>query len=325
MYKYILKRLIMMIPVIVGVVTIVFIMNRLTPGNPARQLLGEDASEEAVEAMEEELGLNDPILVQYVKYVWNIVTKGDFGISYQTKQPVITEVLARFPTTFMLALVSMAFATIIGIPVGIISATRQYSWIDNCSMVVALAGVSMPNFWQGLMNIIIFSVWLGWLPSTGFYSWQHWILPALTIGTSSAATITRMTRSSMLEVIRQDYIRTARAKGQKEKTIIIHHALKNALIPIITVVGIQFGGLLGGAVLTESVFAIPGLGKFMLDAIKARNYPIVQGGVLFLALVFSFVNLLVDIGYAYIDPRVRSMYRKEAKRPAAQSVAGEEG
>ena len=177
-------------------------------------------------------------------------------------------------------------------------------------MVTALLGVSMPNFWQGLMNIIVFSIWLKWLPASGFYGWQYWILPALTIGTSSAALLTRMTRSSMLEVIRQDYIRTARAKGQKESKIIIYHALKNALIPIVTVVGIQFGGLLGGAVLTETVFAIPGVGKFMVDAIKARDYPIVQGGVLIMAVISSIVNLLVDVLYSFIDPRLKSIYKK---------------
>lgn len=204
----------------------------------------------------------------------------------------------------------MLFAVGLGIPTGIISATRQYSLIDNISMVTALLGVSMPNFWQGLMNIIVFSIWLKWLPASGFYGWQYWILPALTIGTSSAALLTRMTRSSMLEVIRQDYIRTARAKGQKESKIIIHHALKNALIPIVTVVGIQFGGLLGGAVLTETVFAIPGVGKFMVDAIKARDYPIVQGGVLVMAVISSIVNLLVDVLYSFIDPRLKSIYKK---------------
>lgn len=317
MHRYILRRLLMMVPVLLGVLVIVFTMNHITPGDPARQLAGETASTEAIEALREELGLNQPLLVQFKDYVVKLVTKGDLGISYQTRQPVLDEIMARFPTTFLLALVSMVFSVGIGVPVGIISATRQYSWIDNTSMVVALVGVSMPNFWQGLMNILIFSVYLQWLPATGFYGWKYWILPALTIGTSSAATIARMTRSSMLEVVRQDYIRTARAKGQTERKIVIRHALKNALIPIITVIGIQFGSLLGGAVLTETVFAIPGLGKFMVDAIKARNYPVVQGGVLFLAVVFSFVNLLVDILYAYIDPRIKSIYRRQKMRETA--------
>ncbi|HIU33442.1 MAG TPA: ABC transporter permease [Candidatus Pullichristensenella excrementigallinarum] len=313
MYRYILKRLLMLLPVLLGVLLIIFILSEITPGDAARQLAGEFASEEDVQAIREELGLNRPFLERFFSYLTGLVTRGDLGVSYQTGQPVIQEIADRFPTTLLLALVSMLFSILIGIPTGIISAIRQYSWIDSTSMVVALVGVSMPNFWQGLLNIIVFSIWLGWLPASGFYGWQYWILPAVTIGTSSAAMITRMTRSSMLEVIHQDYIRTARAKGQKENVIIIKHALKNALIPIVTVVGIQFGGLLGGAVLTETVFAIPGLGKFMVDAIKARNYPVVQGGVLVLAVVFSVVNLLVDILYSYIDPRLKSMYRKTVR------------
>lgn len=313
MYRYILKRLLMLLPVLLGVLLIIFVLSEITPGDAARQLAGEFASEEDVQAIREELGLNRPFLERFFSYLAGLVTRGDLGVSYQTGQPVIQEIADRFPTTLLLALVSMLFSILIGIPTGIISAIRQYSWIDSTSMVVALVGVSMPNFWQGLLNIIVFSIWLGWLPASGFYGWQYWILPAVTIGTSSAAMITRMTRSSMLEVIHQDYIRTARAKGQKENVIIIKHALKNALIPIVTVVGIQFGGLLGGAVLTETVFAIPGLGKFMVDAIKARNYPVVQGGVLVLAVVFSVVNLLVDILYSYIDPRLKSMYRKTVR------------
>lgn len=302
-----------MIPVLLGVLIIVFIMNYTTPGDPARQLAGESASSEDIEAIREKLGLDKPAYVQFGNYLWRLITKGDLGISFQTRQPVANEIMERFPTTFWLAVVSVIFSVSIGIPIGILSATRQYSWIDNIAMVAALIGVSMPNFWQGLVNILIFSLYLGWLPASGFYGWQYWILPALTIGTSSAAIITRMTRSSMLEVIRQDYIRTARAKGQSERIVIMRHALKNALIPIITVIGIQFGGLLGGAVLTETVFAIPGLGKFMVDAIKARNYPVVQGGVLVLAFVFSFVNLIVDIIYAYVDPRIKSMYKTTKK------------
>ena len=310
MYRYILKRLAMLIPVLIGVLLIIFILSEITPGDAARQLAGEFASEEDVEAIREQLGLNKPFLERFGRYVWGLITRLDLGTSYQTSQPVSSEIFARFPTTLLLALVSMLFAVGLGIPAGIISATRQYSLIDNISMVTALLGVSMPNCWQGLMNIIVFSIWLKWLPASGFYGWQYWILPALTIGTSSAALLTRMTRSSMLEVIRQDYIRTARAKGQKESKIIIYHALKNALIPIVTVVGIQFGGLLGGAVLTETVFAIPGVGKFMVDAIKARDYPIVQGGVLIMAVISSIVNLLVDVLYSFIDPRLKSIYKK---------------
>lgn len=274
--------------------------------------------------MREELGLNKPLYKQFGSYVWSLVIRGDLGTSYQSKQPVAKEIMQRFPTTILLAVVSVILSVGIGIPTGILSAIRQYSWIDKLSRALALLGVSMPNFWQGLMNILLFSVYLGWLPASGFYGWQYWILPAVTIGTSSAATITRMTRSSMLEVIRQDYIRTARAKGQSERVITIHHALKNALIPIITIIGIQFGGLLGGAVLTETVFAIPGLGKFMVDAIKARNYPVVQGGVLILAFVFSFVNLIIDILYAFVDPRIKSQYKTYKKEENCKPSLGKE-
>lgn len=324
MHKYIFKRLLMMIPVLFGVLLIVFILNHITPGDPARQLVGDSASLADVEAMREELGLNKPLYKQFGSYVWSLVIRGDLGTSYQSKQPVAKEIMQRFPTTILLAVVSVILSVGIGIPTGILSAIRQYSWIDKLSRALALLGVSMPNFWQGLMNILLFSVYLGWLPASGFYGWQYWILPAVTIGTSSAATITRMTRSSMLEVIRQDYIRTARAKGQSERVITIHHALKNALIPIITIIGIQFGGLLGGAVLTETVFAIPGLGKFMVDAIKARNYPVVQGGVLILAFVFSFVNLIIDILYAFVDPRIKSQYKTYKKEENCKPSLGKE-
>jgi len=308
MYKYVLRRFLMMIPVLLGVSLIIFTLLYFTPGNPAELLLPEEASEEDIMKKEVELGLDDPFFVRYINYLTGIVFKGDFGISYTTKRPVLDEILVRFPTTALLAIASMLVAVPIGIIAGIISATRQYSALDYIATSLSFVGVSMPNFWQGLILILLFSVTFGWLPSSGFGSFKYWILPAVTIGTSSAANIMRMTRSSMLEVIRQDYIRTARAKGQSERLVKYNHALKNALIPIITVVGISFGNLLGGAVLTETVFSIPGLGKLMVDALNVRNYPLVQGSVLFLALTFSFVNLGVDILYAYVDPRIKYQY-----------------
>ncbi len=324
MHKYILNRILMMLPVLLGVSLVVFSMMYFTPGDPARLILGETASETEVRELREEMGLNDPFLLQYGRYLKKAVFEGDLGTSYVTGRPVITEIVARFPTTMLLAVLSVCISVMIGIPTGIISATRQYSIFDNLAMILALVGVSMPNFWQGLVLIIVFSLHLGWLPASGFYGPAYWILPALTIGTSTAATITRMTRSSMLEVIRQDYIRTARAKGQTELVVILKHALKNALIPIITVIGLQLGRGLGGAILTESIFSIPGLGKLMVDSIKARNYPVVQGGVLFIAVMFSFINLLVDVLYAYADPRIKSQYkrgRKKRKKSAKMEVA----
>lgn len=303
----------MMIPVLLGVLFIVFVIIEITPGDPAAIMLGESARQEDIENLREKLGLNDPFAIRFVNYVKGVVTKFDLGISYNTKRPVSTEILQRFPKTALLAALSALISAVLGITLGIISATKQYTIFDNLATGLALLGVSIPNFWQGLMNIIIFSIWLGWLPASGSYGPKYWILPALTLGTSATATIMRMTRSSMLEVIRQDYIRTARAKGQSEKVVILKHALKNTLIPVITVIGIQFGGLLEGSVLVESVFAIPGLGKYMIDAIKQRDFPVVQGGVLFLAFAFSFVNLIVDIIYSFIDPRIKSQYKTDKK------------
>lgn len=319
MIRYILKRLLMMIPVLFGVTFVIFTMLYFTPGDPAVQILGDGASPEQIAALREELGLNDPFLIRFLNYIKDLVWYGDLGISYSSNRPVIDEILSRFPTTLELAALSICIATLIGVVCGIIAAVRQYSIFDNIATVVSLIGASMPNFWQGIMMILLFSVYLGILPASGFSTPACWIMPALTIGTSMAASIMRMTRSSMLEVIRKDYIRTARSKGQSEMVVILHHALKNALIPVLTTIGLSFGRMMGGAVLTESIFAIPGLGSLIVNSIKARDYPVVQGGVLFIAFVFGFVNLFVDILYAFCDPQIRAMYgsrkkkRKEAK------------
>tara|TARA_Y100001933_G_scaffold242153_1_gene269581 strand:+ start:233 stop:1129 length:897 start_codon:yes stop_codon:yes gene_type:complete len=298
----------MLIPVLLGVTFIVFSIMYMTPGDPAQLILGESAPPEAVAELRADMGLEDPFIVQYGRFVVNAV-QGDFGKSYTTKRDVFSEIFARFPNTLKLAGVGVLLAIAIGIPVGIISATRQYSFIDSASMIGALLGVSMPNFWLGLMLILFFSVNLGWLPSSGSETFKHMILPAITLGTGAAAIITRMTRSSMLEVIRQDFIRTARAKGVAEKKVINKHALKNALIPVITVVGLQFGYLLGGAVLTETVFSWPGVGRLLVEAIRQKDTPTVLASVVFMATTFSFVNLLVDVLYAYVDPRIKSQYQ----------------
>ncbi len=325
MIKFIARRLVMMVPVLLGVSFVIFSMMYFTPGDPADAILGDMATAEDKEMFHEEHGLNDPFLTQYINYIKGVILEGDLGTSYTTKQPVTIEIVERFPTTLKLAGVSVVISVIIGIVCGIISATRQYSIFDHFCTVISMIGVSMPNFWQGMMMIILFSVYLGWFPPSGFSSPIYWVLPALTIGTSSAANIMRMTRSSMLEVIRQDYIRTARAKGQKESVVIWKHALKNALIPIITVVGLSFGRLLGGAVVTESVFSIAGIGKLMVDAIKVKNYPLVQGGILFLAAVMCVVNLCVDILYAFADPRIRSQYVKGRLRKRVLHAGKGEG
>jgi len=314
MHKYILKRLLMLIPVIIGVTFIVFFILNLSPGDPAAMILGEQATAEALEAKREELGLNDPLLLRYVNYMVGLL-HGDLGVSYRNSISVWDQVIDRFPNTAVLAVAGILVALLIGIPLGILSAKKQNSLADNISMVLSLIGVSMPNFWFGLLVVMLFSLKLKWLPSQGMGEgfWpmlQSLILPALTLGTGSAGTIARMTRSSMLEVIRQDYISTARAKGIDERTVTVQHMLKNALIPIITAVGLQFGSLLGGAMLTETVFSWPGLGRLMVDNIKSKDIPMVLGCVVFLATMFTIVNLLVDIVYAFVDPRIKSLYKK---------------
>lgn len=311
----------MMIPVMLGVTFVIFVMLAVTPGDPAQQILGSDATPEQVEELREEMGLNDPFLVRYARYIWDML-HGDLGTSYTTKQPVTQELLERFPTTLLLAILCTTVGAVIGIVLGIISAVKQYTIFDNVSRVLALAGISIPSFWLGLMLIILFAVNLQWLPSSGFYGPRYWILPSITVGMVQAATVMRQTRSSMLEVVRQDYIRTARAKGQTEMKIILRHALPNALIPIITVLGIQFGHGLGGAIISEQIFSIPGIGKLMVDAINARNYPVVQGGVLMIAISFSLVNLFIDVLYAFVDPRIKSLYAAKKKKTEEKSGTG---
>lgn len=308
MAKYIVKRVLYLIPVMLGVSFIVFALLYITPGDPARNALGPSASEEAVAAMREEMGLNDGFLVQYARYVSKIVTKGDLGQSYITKASVTQEIFARAGSTFRLAVLAITFAVLLGIPNGIISAIKQYSIFDNIAMVLALIGISMPVFWLGLLLIMFFSVYLGWLPSSGFSTPAQMILPTIALGSQSVSVITRMTRSSMLEVISKDYIRTARAKGQRERVVVWRHALGNALIPIITIIGIQFGQLMGGALMTEVIFSIPGIGRLMVDSIKMRDAPMVLGCVLFVAVTFSLVNLIVDLLYTFVDPRIKTKY-----------------
>jgi peptide/nickel transport system permease protein len=318
MLRYIVKRILITIPVLLGVTFIIFTMMFFTPGDPAQLILGDFATQEEVNALRAEMGLDDPFFIQYFRYLSGIF-RGDLGNSFTTSLPVLTEIQSRLPVTIKISIFCMIFAMAIGIPFGIFSAIRQYSFFDNIAMVLALLGISMPNFWLALILILFFSVSLGLLPASGLYGALYYIMPVISISAASVATITRMTRSSMLEVVRQDYIRTARAKGKSETSIIFKHALKNALIPIITVIGIQFASALSGAVVNEQIFAIPGLGKLMVDAIKARNYPIIRGGVLIIAFMFSFLNLFIDLLYAFVDPRIRSQYSrgKEKKKQAS--------
>ncbi|MEL7650063.1 MAG: ABC transporter permease [Sedimentibacter sp.] len=315
MYKYIFRRVLMLIPVIIGVTFIVFFILNLSPGDPAAIILGDQATAEALEMKREELGLNDPIFVRYGNYMVNLV-QGDLGTSYRNNLDVWDQVMQRFPNTFILAVISTLVALLIGIPTGITSALKQYSMMDNISMIIALIGVSMPVFWLGLMLVIFFALNLKILPSQGMGVGfipliKSLILPSFSLGAMSAAVIARMTRSSMLDVTRQDYISTARAKGLSEKIITNHHMLKNAMIPIITAVGLQFGTLLGGSMLTETVFSWPGVGRLMIDSIKSKDIPLVLGSVIFLAIMFTVVNLIVDIVYAFVDPRIKSQYKRK--------------
>lgn len=320
MTRYIFNRFLMMVPVLLGVILLTFSMLYLSPGEPARFILGELATQEDIEIFNEENGLNEPFLVQFGEYVKDIL-KGDLGISYTTKQPVLDEVLARFPTTFKLTLLSIIFSIVVGVSIGIISAVFQYGFIDNITRIIAMIGVSMPTFWEGLMLILLFSVFLDILPSSGLVSWKNYILPVITLSTQPLAACMRMTRSSMLEEIRQDYVRTAKAKGQKELVVVMAHAFRNALLPIITVVGANFARMMGGAAVLEIVFAIPGLGKLIVDAITVKNAPVVQGGILFIAFTMSFINLITDIIYALVDPRIRSQYIKsKANKKTAEEV-----
>ncbi len=301
---YVIRRLVLVIPTLLGVSIAVFAMVRLIPGDPALAMAGPHATPQYVEQIRRDLRLDDPLHVQYYHFL-SALLRGDLGSSTRTRRPVTAELWDKFPNTVELTLASLVIAAALGIPAGIISAARRYSIFDNISMLIALLGVSMPVFWLGLMLMLLFSVHLGWLPSVGRGTLLHLILPALTLGASSMAFVARITRSSMLEVLKQDYVVTARAKGLRERGVVYKHALKNALIPVVTVMGLQLGILLGGAVLTETVFAWPGVGRLMVDSIQARDYPVVQGAVLLLAVSFVLVNLLVDMTYALLDPRIK--------------------
>ncbi|WP_026564759.1 nickel ABC transporter permease [Bacillus sp. UNC41MFS5] len=303
MLMFVFRRLIQTIPVVIGVTFVVFFIMQLVPGDPAVLLAGEGASKETVNAIREQLGLNRPLMVQYFDYLLNVF-QGDLGSSLKNSQPVLDEIMVRLPITMELAFFSILITIVLGMAAGIISAIKPYSLTDTSVMLVALLGISLPSFWFGLMMMYFFSVKLQILPVAGWDSILHVILPALTLGAGGAAIVARMTRSSMLEVIRQDYIRTARAKGLREHVIIYKHALRNALIPVITVVGLQFGALLGGTVLVESIFAINGLGRMIVDAIRMRDLPVVQGGVLAASLIFVIVNLFVDVFYRFFNKRI---------------------
>lgn len=305
MVKYVIRRLLLMIPVIIGVTLLIFLLQAFTPGDPASLALGSDATEAELEQWREERGLNDPILVQYAKYMWGVL-HGDFGISYRSPKNITRTIFERWPTTFLVALLSVSISAVIGIVLGIIAALNRNNWIDSAARLMGMLGVSMPNFWFALLMIMYFAVEKKWFPVSGFSTPAHWVLPMGTVGILGSCGLLRLTRSAVLDSLSADYIRTARSKGQKESKVIIHHVLRNALIPIVTSVGGHFAGALGGTIIIEQIFAIPGLGQLMVNAIYQRDYPLIRGSVLLVAVTASVINLLIDLVYAAIDPRVKA-------------------
>jgi peptide/nickel transport system permease protein len=304
MFQYTVKRLLSTIPVLLGISVMLFFMLRALPGDPAQVIAGDMASQKEVELIRHQLGLDRPTYIQYGHFLWRLM-RLDLGKSIKTQNPVTTEILPRLQNTVILAVTATLLACLIGIPAGIVAAVRPYTLWDIFVTALALFGISMPAFWLGLMLIVVFSVKLHWLPVGGSGGIQFLVLPAVTLASLLLASFARNTRSSMMETLTQDYITTARSKGLKEEAVIIRHALKNALIPIVTVIGLQFGGLLGGTVLTETVFSWPGIGRLLVESILARDYPVIQGSILVFALLFILVNLTVDLLYGLIDPRVR--------------------
>lgn len=324
MLRYFIKRLLAMIPVLLAVTFLIFTMMYLTPGDPATIILGDQASPEQVAKWRAARDLDKPFFQQFGNYLWKIVSRGDFGISYKTGKNVTSALLERFPTTFILAIATCIIAIVLGVFFGILAANHQGSWIDNILRLFGMVGVSMPIFWLGLLLILWFAVQLKWFPVSGWYGPKYIVLPAIAMGLTFTASIMRTTRSSMLDCIKQDYVVTALAKGQSDRVITYHHVLRNALIPIITAAGSVFGIALAGAVITEQVFSIPGLGSLMVNAISTRDYPLIRGSVILLAVSFSMVNLLVDFLYALVDPRIKAQFSgKAAKRKkSVEEISG---
>lgn len=312
MLKYIIKRLILMIPILLCIILIVTVLMEITPGDPARIVAGTNATEEEYAKVRADLKLDDPLMLRYVRFVAGSV-HGDFGTSFITRTSVFHDIMIRVPYTSLLAVLSVAIAVCIGIPMGIIAATNQNTWKDYCAILFSLICSSMPPFWFALMLVQWFAVKIRIFPVQGITTWLGWVLPVISLALGYSASIARLTRSSTLEVIRQDYITTARAKGVKEKTVLYRHVLKNSLIPVVTSVGGLFGHALGGALIAETIFSIPGLGSYSITALTNRDYPAIQGSVLYLSTLFSVIILLVDIIYALIDPRIRSQYSKGKK------------
>ncbi|MEN3931369.1 glutathione ABC transporter permease GsiC [Microvirga sp. W0021] len=304
MLQYLIKRIIGIIPVLLVISVVVFGFVRLLPGDPARIAAGPDAAPSDVELVRQDLGLDQPVISQYFRFMAGAF-QGDFGRSIRTKRPVSEEIGSRFMPTLWLTVFAMAWSTVIGLLIGVVSAVRRNKWPDYLGMTVAVSGISMPAFWVGLMLMSFFSVRLGWLPTSGYGTWQHYIMPSFTLGLGVAAVMARFTRSAFIEIFREDYIRTARAKGVPSQGIIWKHTLRNALIPVITMLGLQFGFLLGGSIVVESVFSWPGIGRYLIDSVSYRDYPAIQALILMLSLEFILINLIVDVLYAVANPEIR--------------------
>ena len=304
MLKYILKRLLLLIPVVIGITFFIYVILSAAPGDPAQLILGMDATEADLAALRAELGLDKPVVVQYINYMFGVL-RGNFGTSWLSGYEVLPEFLHRLPNTILLATLSMAFAAIIGISLGIVSAIRQNTFIDYFSLALAVLLFSLPAFWFGLMAQIVFCLNLCWLPAAGVGSFKHFLLPSLTLGANVLASQLCMTRTSMLDVVKQDFIRTARAKGAPERRVVMKHVLRNGMLPVVTQVGISYASCMGGSVVTESVFSIPGVGSLLVNAVKSRDIPVVMGTIIFVAVFVGIINLLVDLLYAWIDPRVK--------------------
>jgi glutathione transport system permease protein len=305
MLTFIIRRIIGMIPILFIISILSFLFVHLSPGDPVRIMYGAEISQESYESLREKMGLNDPLYTQYGRYMYDLLVHGDFGTSYRTKTGVSDEIMRRFGYTLVLTLVSMFWAIVIGIVVGIISATRRNSLLDRIGMISTVTAISVPEFWLGIMLMQIFAVQLGWFPTSGTGTLSHLILPSITLGFGVAAIIARFTRSSLLEVLNEDFVRTARAKGQKEYFIVWVHVLRNALIPVVTMTGLQFGFLLGGSVVVEQVFSWPGLGSYLIDSILSRDYPVTQALIFLFSIQFLVVNLLVDLSYGILNPQIR--------------------
>ena len=316
MVKYVIKRILMMIPILMGISFIVLIFLELAPGDPARVLLtrsGREVSDEQVDQLRESMGLNDPFIVRYFRFLGNAV-QGDFGKSYSNNRDIIDEMVQRLRYTLIIAFSSTILSVVIGIPLGIYAATHQFTWKDNAAIALSLVCISMPSFWLALLLVQFFSIRLGILPAAGIESWAGWIMPTISLGVGHAAQITRMMRSNLLEVISQDYITTARAKGQTEFKLLYRHALKNAIIPIVMIVAGIFGGSLGGAMISEIIYSIPGLGNYMLSGLTQRDYPVIQATSFFMSVIASLMILLIDLAFAFIDPRIRSQYTRKRRK-----------